>query len=47
MIIDEETIEYELCPIEKKVRMQFGDEVYEKNLRYSFKLGRINVRIFY
>ena len=37
---------YDLCPIEKKVCVQFGDELYEKNLRHSFKLGRINVGIF-
>ena len=45
MFINEETIEYDPCSIRKKVSVQLN-EVYEKNLRPNFKLGRVNVGIF-
>ena len=42
-VIDEMTIEYDPCLAWKKVS---GDEVYEKNLKPSFKSRRINVGVF-
>ena len=46
MFINETTIEYDPCPTQKKVYVELDEEVYEKNLRPSFKLGRIDVGFF-
>ena len=46
VFVDECTIEYDPCPAGKKVRVREGEELYEKNLKPSFKSGRTNVSVF-
>ena len=46
VFINELTIEYDPYLARKKKLVQLGEEVYEKNLKASLKLERINVGIF-
>ena len=46
MFINEVTIEYDPSLAGKKVRVQPEEELCEKNLKPSFKLGRTNVGVF-
>ena len=46
VFIDEATIEYDPCPV-GKLRVQLNKEVYETNLRPSFKSRRMNVEDFF
>lgn len=43
MFIDEATIKYDPSLVGRKVHVQHDEELCEKNINPSFKLGRTNV----
>ena len=46
VFVDEATIEYDLNPVGRKIRLRPSEELKEKNLKPNFKFGRTSIGVY-